>query len=522
MPEFKHHNPNQHPTPNRKRPGCMPILIGLVLLVAGVVILAFCIRRNSHSFGNIPQQDDHLMTDDLTMLSGRTYDGALLSMHAPEAFSEMDFAMYLGQNIAVTSHSILDTRELSSYLDCIFNSGNPISSMYLCLDPELLWVNVDESTLKWKKRLNDDLYAYIEDHPGTDFKILLPYPYIDYWLDLTEQNLDTLLTLYHTLVNELSVYPNTKIFFPGFEKWLMVNPANYTDTLFDANEIITNKIFLYTFCDSAYQITPVNEDFFWNSIRETVAEEKASPTVYPDLSEWCLVFFGDSVLGNFPGTFSIPGYVSGLSGAACYNYAVGGTSASYRGGNQDFPNTVGSFFDKNVTTTESGRLFTPNGTQVDGLSDKKLCFIINYGFNDYFSGSPVDNPENAYDILSYKGGLRTCITTLQASFPDACYILVSPTHTALFGNGTEITSDVGDVLPAYIEAARELADEMGLYFLDNYHESAITEENLDEYLSDGCHPNERGRLTLAIELMDYIAENVRQSPPQRTPHAPLP
>ena len=54
----------------------------------------------------------------------------------------------------------------------------------------------------------------------------------------------------------------------------MVNPDNYTGTFFDANEIITQKIFLSVFCDSLYQITPENEDSCWTSLRELIAREK--------------------------------------------------------------------------------------------------------------------------------------------------------------------------------------------------------------------------------------------------------
>ncbi len=486
------------------------IVMALSVLCLVFLIVFFCLRSGRHSLCeyNLPR-NDALMPADLDRLKEEPYDGALLSMHAPEQFSEKDFAAFRGQRILVTSHSIGTARELSDYLNCIFQSGNPISSLYLCLDPELLWKGADTSRTKWKKSLSKDLYAHIENHPDVAFEILLPYPYIDYWLDFEEEELETVLTVYHTLVNELSAYPNTRIFFPGIEEWLMVNPDNYADTLFDANEIITNKIFLYTFCDAAYQITPVNEDFFWNSLREMWAVEKASPTSYPDLSQWCLVFFGDSVLGNFSGSFSIPGYASGLSGAPSYNYAIGGTSASYRGGNQDFPNTVGTFLSENVTPGENGFQFTPKDADAAYLEDKKLIFIFNYGFNDYFSGAPVDNPMDAYDISTYKGALRTCISKLRDAFPEARCLIMSPTHTALFGNGMEINGQEGDTLPVYVDAARALAEEMDLYFLDNYNDFVVTEETLDDYLSDGCHPNERGRLAIALQLIRFIDDAVR-------------
>jgi len=505
MPENKQIQP-ANTRPRRLRILC---LILLAVLCAAASACFFFSRSVPFGGGSFPE-DDGRMEADFERLRTETYEGVLLSMHSSEVFSEEDFAFFRGQKVVTASHSILNTKELAGYFDCIFRSGRTLDSLYLCLDPALLWTMADEKASKWEESLKDGLYTYIAGHPSVAFEVLLPYPYISYWLDMEPDDFDTLLTVYHTLVNELSAYPNARIFFPGIEEWLMVNPANYTDSLFDANEIITNKVFLYTFCDAAYQITPENESFFWDSLRETVSRERTAPTHYPDLSDWCLVFFGDSVLGNFPGSFSIPGYVSGLSGAAVYNYAIGGASAAfYEDGIRNFASMSSGFIAENVTATENGYAFTPGGTAEEALEGKKLCFVINYGFNDYFNGALIENFHKLDDITTFKGSLRNGISTLKAAFPDARYLIVTPTHTALFENGSAVTSEKGGILPAYIDAAREIASEMQLYFLDNYNDFVITADTLDTYLSDGVHPNELGRLTLAKRLMYFIEEEVR-------------
>lgn len=482
-------------------------LFMLIALGAAAFMMRPFLGRTSFS-GNNPQKNDGRMKDDLARLSSDAYGGVLLSMHSTENFSEEDFLFYRGVDTAVASHALLGAKEFSKYLDCILGSGNALSHIYLCLDPELLWMGAREKTDKWNSDLQEGLYSYVESCPDISFEILLPYPYIEYWLALNEEDLETLLAVYHALISELSAYPNVKIFFPGFEEWLMVNPDNYTDTLFDANEIITQKLFLYTFCDAAYQITPINEDFFWNSIRGTVDREKIAPTCYPDLSDWCLVFFGDSVLGNYNGSFSIPGYIAGLSKAATCNYAIGGTCATAHG-EADFPNYVIKFLAENMTRTDDGCLFIPAGSGESPAEDKKLCFIINYGLNDYFTGSPVENPLDPNDAANYKGGLRVGISRLQEAFPDASYIVMTPTHTGSFNMGMNVNSETGDVFSAYIDAAEELAREMGLYYLDNYHDFIIAPETLDTYLADDTHANERGRLVIAARIMDFIHNEVK-------------
>ncbi len=419
----------------------------------------------------------------LLRLSTESYESVLLSMHSPQSFRKEDFAYYRGHNTLVVEHAVLNTEELSRYLEQIFLSENEVSNLFLCLDPEILWLEAKEKTSRWSKNLAENLYSYIDSHPDVTFEVLLPSPYIDYWLSFSEDALSDLLGVYHTLVNELSAYSNAKVYFPGYEYWLMINPGNYTLPPFDMNETLAQQLIRYTFCDGAYQITPLNEDFFWNSLRAAIRQEQESPAFYPDLSGWRLVFFGDSIFATSSGSLSIPGYISGLSHAAATNLAVGGSSAV-----TNFSSAADSFLSEE----------TPK------LCQQKLCFIINYGFNDYFNGVPLENTSDLYDSATYKGSLRSCILRLQAAYPDACFILVAPTHTAFYDNGTMIPGENGAVLEAYVNAAEEISKEMGTHFIDNYHNFVINEETINDYLSDGCHPNEKGRLAIACRIMEYI------------------
>ena len=63
----------------------------------------------------------------------------------------------------------------------------------------------------------------------------------------------------------------------------------------------------------------------WTSFRKLIESEKSMPGVYPDLSKWHMVFFGDSVLANYSGSSSIPGCMAGVSHISFDNYAVGGS-----------------------------------------------------------------------------------------------------------------------------------------------------------------------------------------------------
>ncbi len=443
------------------------------------------------------------MNDDLALMSTENYESVFLSMHSPEYFTKEVFSTYLGQDTLVASHTLLNAREISMYLDSVFRSGNEISHVYMCLDPDLLWRSADQNSKAWEKELTNHLYSYIKKYPDVSFEILLPYPYIDYWLSMSEKNLDTTLSVYQALADELSAYPNAKAFFPGGEYWLMVNPDNYENSLFDANAIITQKIFLYTFCDQIFQITPTSEEKeFTDGFLEVISREKHNPTYYPDLSQWNLVFFGDSIFAMFPGSYSVPGYITGLANATTYNYSVGGSTASLRGEDgSDFPNVMDAFLADDGITPNGATIFCPDGMQDGGIASKKLCFLFQFGINDFYSNMPPANPADPFDINTYEGALRTCISRLQEKYPDACYILMSPTHVLS-------TEDVKFTLADYVEIMQKISGEMNLYFIDNYNDFVITEENMSEYLLDGCHPGPEARLAIASRIMYFIEENL--------------
>lgn len=475
--------------PGHTLPGKRALLIAMILTGSLLLVSAAAIRYIRLGSPLSPDNfvhNDGLMDKDLERLAAERYDSVFLSMHPASGFTEEDFRLYRGLHTLVTSHALLSTGELSAYLDGILTSGNATEHIYLCLDPELLWAAARRQASKWESLLQENLYRYIGENPGITFEILLPYPYIEYWLNLKEEDFNALLSVYSSLSAGLLAYPNTKLFFPGTEYWVIINPDNYENSYFVTNPAVTQKLFLYTFCDGIYRITPENMDGCWNTLRETVARETASPTQYPDLSDWCVVFFGDSVFANYPGSYGIPGYMEGLSGVSTRNYAVGGACSSA------FPSAVNRFLDERDTFPDAG---------------KKLCFIIQYGFNDYFTGAPVENPRDPFDVSSYKGALRTGIAALQAAYPQAGCLLVTPTHTSLFENGTAIMGATGGSLSAYADAAVETASQLNIHCLDNYHSFAINEDNLLEY-TDGIHPNESGRLLIASEFMDYISSHM--------------
>lgn len=438
---------------------------------------------------------------DLRRFSRGSYDSVFLSMHSSSGYSQEDFATYHGLNTLVSSYEIQSMQEMQRYFKKIFSSGNAVQNVFLLLDPDMIWKSCDQNGSQWDRELQDGLFSFVSEHPDVNFEIMLPYPSLAYWLGMEPAKMKDTLAVYHTFIEDAYEYTNIRTFFMGFANWILVNPDNYFSD-FTANNEVTRKIFLTCFCDGANQITPINDQILFDMLLDLTDRERYTPTVYPDLSDLCLVFFGDSVIAYGEGSYSITGYVTGFSNAITYNCAIGGSAASTNSPDtNDFPNILTGFLADYCTEENGTWRFSPEGAD---LSDKKLYFVLNFGLNDYFKGSAVENPEDPYDITTYTGGLRSCLEEYMALFPDAEFIIMTPTFTEYFSFGTEHNSDVGGILSEYVDAAKALAEELDIYCIDNYHNLGVDETNVRDYTADGCHPNEEGCIRIARHIIDLL------------------
>lgn len=432
---------------------------------------------------------------DLKKLSQESYNSVFLSMHSSAGYTKENFLTYSALDTFVSSYEIRSMEELQRYLERVFSSANEVSNAFLLLDPVMIRNSCGQNASEWDAALQNGLFVFADAHPDTYFQILLPYPSLAYWVDMEQTAVDAALTDYGKFVEDAYEYANIRTYYMGFENWLLVNPENYISD-FEANDVVTKKIYLSCFCDNINQITPINGGILFDMFREQVIAERTSPAVYPDLSDRCFIFFGDSIMAAGEGTVTTPGYVAGLSHAAAYNYAVGGTTAGH------FPNAMSRFLSEECVKEKDGTYrFAPEGRD---LSDKKLYFFLLYGANDYFGGNAVDNPDDPYDPATYAGSLRNSLREYMPLFPDAQFIIMTPNYTNYFSNGTERMSDVGGVLTEYVEAAISVAEEFGIPAVDNYHGLGIDDSNLMHYTADGCHPNENGRVLMAKRLIAFI------------------
>ena len=468
-------------------------LLGLVLIT---VLGAFAGTALIKS-----QQKDYAL-DSLTFSK---YQSVFLSMYDIHNFSQEDFTTYRGISTLKLNYSFPTAAQVNEAVDTAFSSGNTLTNIYLGLEPYLLWESEGNDILKVREAFENGWFSYVDTFPQISFEVLLPFPSMDYWLSLKEEEVQTRLTLYQQLVGILASRSNITIYFTGDQEWLILNPGNYTGD-FAVNESVSQALFLHTFCDGHMQIDNNNSAERLQALSGLISSCRANPAEYPDLSDKEIVFLGDSIIGNYQGSLSIPGVVNALSGATVYNCAIGGTSAAQ--GEPDgncFPEMVAEFL--SGTPKDADSPFGENVSlyQSDDHTGKKLCFVIDYGRNDYFAGYPVENPEDAYDITTYAGAIRTGIAALREVYPDAAYVLSGPGRVEYFNDGTDVMSAVGSPLVDYYAAALSLSGELDTLYLDLYADFPEAEGlSLSDVLSDGCHYNEYGRFLTGIRFCNIL------------------
>lgn len=470
---------------------CILILVLFLLLTGGV-------------FLHQKSRDEALRQEDLNLLSTGIYQGAFFSMYDIGNYPVEDFAYYFGISIVKTDRCLKNTKDLNDYLSAALSSCNELANLYIGLDPLALWKASGKDIGAIEAAFEETLFPAADRSPEISFEIFLSHPSLQYWLSLSEAERETAYVLYGQLAGLFDSRENISVFYAGGQPWLIANPKNYTDASTTTEEV-SAFLFLSHYGD-IFRIDGTNAASKLSQTASLVTAYLEAPPQYPDLSQWDIVFMGDSIIGNYTGSLSIPGVVNGLSGASVYNCAEGGVSAAEpKPGAMCFPKMAADFV--NGSTDEPENNFG-QGLQAYLSADhegKQLLFVINFGLNDYFGGYPTENAADAYDTGTYAGALRTGIQKLQEAFPDALYLLIGPGKISYFNGGADIMDETGGQLTDYCRISMALAQEQNLPYLDLYNDFPQEDISLYDIWADGCHYNEYGRYLAGIKIIDSIA-----------------
>lgn len=445
------------------------------------------------------------LRNDYERIATEDYTSVFFSTFPVNNYTEEDFAYYREIYPLKSTYCIPDMETLNEYFTLVTQNGREITSIYLGVRPDIVSA--------------EDLLNLVDAWYGVPFEVIIAYPSLEYWQGLDEEEYTATLAAYKDFINTLMPYyednpwiqGNLSLYFYSGTEWLVGNPANY-ESDFNVNAGISHSLSMYSDRNHEYMLTLDNyeetlENFetLVNKSRngETMTAEKGQ--TYPDLSKWDVVFFGDSVIA-FSETSSISGAFSGLTGAHTYNCGKGGSSATMKNNSSGIPAVVDAFLSEDLSGFgEDSQIYAGMSDYFENARKKRQkCFVLNFGLNDYYAGYRVRS-EDPYDTYTYAGALRTAVDKLQAAYPDAVIILMTPNFTSYFGNGLEPQSDVGGLLPDYVAAVNSICEEKELLVYDSYSRLGIDSTNHTEYLLDGCHPNEATRYTMAQGLAGLLA-----------------
>lgn len=428
---------------------------------------------------------------DLQNLSQLPYDSIFISSYSLENYSAETFKAYRGLNTYICEYSYKTIPELTSYLDTIFNSNNVIDTVYIEIDPSLLFKKYNNYEIKPRKGL-DDLSSYITQYPSVTFEIILPTPSIMHWAALDETKLNQTLLFYQYTITYLDQYSNTLCFFAGNEEWLYLNPANY-DSDYVPNSLVSERLICFVF-SRQISINLYNCEEKLLDFKKIVLQEQQTFSQYPNLSHKTVVFFGDSILGLQNGSYSVPGVINGLTNANIYNYAIGGTTACDLDPTTDTDN---SFTDQLNKFLNRADFYTRDNTQFpyDEVKPQDMVFVINYGFNDYL--------EN-FSTADYEQTLRAGIARISAAYPEAQIIIMTPYENIYHNGGIASVNEQGLNVQQYADVVIKIAGDMDITLLDIPSNLDINESNNSFYFDGGCHYNENGRYYLAKCIISII------------------
>lgn len=220
-----------------------------------------------------------------------------------------------------------------------------------------------------------------------------------------------------------------------------------------------------------------------------------------------IVVFGDSIWNAARGKDGISEYVQEGTGATVYNCAIGGTTAAVVGEDTSFDNWTSNSFNGMIYAARKlipaeqilaeGEVVREVIEQVD--FNETDYVIVAYGLNDFFSDVPI-YPKTYYELTNYVGALRNGIDKLKEHYPHLTIIVIPPTYTKLFEG--EKTFEIGN----YVEAARGVAAELDVEFLDMFHVLGNNAETRTKHLGDGVHMSAEGRKVYADAVIHFLKE----------------
>lgn len=241
-----------------------------------------------------------------------------------------------------------------------------------------------------------------------------------------------------------------------------------------------------------------------------------------------IVFLGDDLLSQYTGKDGLPGLTESMvENSKTYNIGFDDMHMSASSSTWSEENASDSFSlywvaksialkDFNLLNNYADQVnpdFTKTVKELESIDFSTVDVLaITYGVHDYLDGRLITDVADPNSISAYSGALKSSIEAIQEAYPHIRIIVMSPTFCRVEQDGSVVNCDVTNtgygMLADYMVAAKSIAVELNVSYLDNYYGVKINAETYKDYLEDNIHPNEAGRKLIAERLADVINKNL--------------
>ncbi len=478
------------------------VILVVIALVAGGAYFGYLCHKNY-----VAAQEKKADVDiDTPRIMEGDYDMILVDAAGCEyEILEGTFKAYYEYNVLAIERAYRNAEGLADFFDKVESSGHDVERFYISVDP---------ATVTY-----EEFIAQRERFPASAFSVsIMPKPF-DYWKSMSDDEYSEVMDRYDEFVQKLSERMNEPESPADYPKGYIENfdvYANYeyivrNNALFEGEDhrlIGDMEVYLIAYKGiSDYSVDEYNIAENIRSFRRLTSRIRKGKYDEPQLPKTEVVFIGDSVIGNYKNTSSVPGVVAGLSGAHAYNLGQGGAHS------ESFPDFVDTFLrakklKKDETIDGPNEYFDSEVERFYKEHKKKrdLVFVIYFGLNDYFSGKDVGTISDTEESDTYYGNIKSGIDKLRKAYPKARIIICSPARISSYEYGTEPHGENDNTLEDFVDAARALAGYNGAEVYDAYENAwDIDDSNEQEYIGDQVHPSNYGRFVLGRKILRYIA-----------------
>ena len=373
-------------------------VIMTILVVEAAVLIALTVAYGKeHKRTNI--QESAEVQSVLSEIQSEEVKALFFSMFSLDSYEVDDFITYRGINTVMLEEALESGEEVLEFLELALGQEQRLEAVYigLSMDESSSFEHASGAGLaqmftdvcKW----DDALLEIIKANPQVYFHLILEYPSAGDLAKMPELKRARLLKWYDDmseLFTPQEAYPNVVLFLPGAEEWLSGNQANYLDNGEPNSDAarFTTKLMI---CGYTYILDESNILKKRQIIEGLVAQSRAHETLD---EEHTYVFFGDSVIGNYTDSMSIPGVVEGFTKAKVINCGYGGLHAAKADSESlSLTDVVDAFLEGKYAHFEDDKPVKSGilafHEQLSGINQEKLTFFISIGLNDYMSGRPL-------------------------------------------------------------------------------------------------------------------------------------